>query len=214
MKRFLPLLLSTAAAWAGLTACDTTRETGSLPATSAPYRNAESGQVDTATSFRRDFTRGTLRCLVRTTGEGSRRLLYIRTLQNGRELAQVRDTLDGEVQDAQLTQLGPGPDPQLLVFVNSAGSGSYGEVHGFWFENPQWRRLPPLPELPNPIGGGYQGHDTFRIANRELLRTFPVYGPADANCCPSGGQRTVRYTLTAPAEGFKQVGSTASARAL
>jgi hypothetical protein len=39
------------------------------------------------------------------------------------------------------------------------------------------------------------GHDTFKVENGKLLRTFPVYTDTDANANPTGGTRTLTYTL-------------------
>ncbi|SNR32140.1 MULTISPECIES: PliI family lysozyme inhibitor of I-type lysozyme [Hymenobacter] len=191
-----------------LAACDTTRDTIVTSSPSVALRSAESGQVDTVTSFRRSFTQGPTQYQVRTIGEGSLRLLTVRTLLNGQEIGTLRDTLDGEVQDAALASLSGQTNPELLVFVRSAGSGSYGSVYGYWYAEQGMNRLPALPELPDPAAQGYQGQDTFRIEGKELLRSFPVYRPADANCCPSGGRRTVRYTLPTRARGFQQVPAT------
>ncbi|SNC64464.1 hypothetical protein SAMN06265337_1085 [Hymenobacter gelipurpurascens] len=197
--------LATAAALL-FTSCDTTRETVSTPPASGTLRSEASG-VDTVTSFRRTFTQGATLYQVRTTGEGSMRLLSVGATQNGQPLASLRDTLDGEVQDAALIPPASGSAPaELIVFVQGAGSGSYGQVYGFSLLGNLLQRLPPLPELVGPASKGYQGHDTFRVVGHEVWRTFPIYAPADANCCPSGGQRTVRYTLQSPSQGFRQAG--------
>jgi hypothetical protein len=134
------------------------------------------------------------------------RLLTVRFQQNGREVVTLRDTLDGEVQQAALLPASAANvQPSLLVFVQSAGSGSYGQIYGYFPDGQALRRIPALAELAGPASQGYQGHDTFRVLGQEVLRTFPIYAPADANCCPSGGQRTVHYALPDRNQGFRQV---------
>jgi len=39
------------------------------------------------------------------------------------------------------------------------------------------------------------GHDSVYIEGSRLYRKFPVYKEGDANCCPSGGTKTIKYTL-------------------
>ena len=203
MKFFLPLLgLSAAALGLSLTSCDTTRETTTTPGTPNAMPS-EAGGIDTVTSYRRTLTQGNTQYLVRTTGEGSMRLLSIGVRQNNQAPLALRDTLDGEVQQTALLPT-PGGQSNLLVFVQSAGSGSYGQVYGYWPDGQTLRRLPDLPELTGPASQGYQGHDTFQVLGQEVVRTFPIYAPADANCCPSGGQRTVRYSLLDRGKGWQQ----------
>jgi hypothetical protein len=64
--------------------------------------------------------------------------------------------------------------------------------------------MEPLPKLAGAAAQGYQGQDKFRVVGKELVRTFPVYLAADANCCPSGGTRTIRYVLPERSLAFKQ----------
>ncbi|TGD80628.1 hypothetical protein [Hymenobacter wooponensis] len=205
MKFSLRLLgLLATAAGLSLTSCDTTRETATTPGAPTAMPSEAQG-VDTVTSYRRDLTQGTTQYRVRTTGEGSMRMLTVAVRQNGRELAAVRDTLDGEVQQASLLPAASSTAPSnLLVFVQSAGSGSYGQLYGYVPNGQTLQRLPVLPELTGSASQGYQGHDTFQVLGQEIVRTFPVYAPADANCCPTGGQRTVRYTLANGTAGWRQ----------
>jgi hypothetical protein len=201
--RFLGLLAI--AAGLSLTSCDTTRETATTPGTPTAMPSEAQG-VDTVTSYRRDLTQGTTQYRVRTNGEGSMRMLTVAVRQNGRELATLRDTLDGEVQQAALLPAATASaQSSLLVFVQSAGSGSYGQLYGYVPNDQTLQRLPDLPELAGPASQGYQGHDTFQVLSQEIVRTFPIYAPADANCCPTGGQRTIRYTLADRTAGWKQI---------
>ena len=181
--------LITLASLLALAACDSQRTVteASEPATLRPVPAAP-------VSFRKELTEGDHRFLVQTTGEGSRRQLMLRVEKNGRELVTNTQRLDGQVSDAVVTNLNQNDFPELLVFVSDAGSGSYGQLLGFEFLN-QGRRPVSLPELSGTTAVGYQGHDEFKVMGHELHRSFPLYAPADPNCCPTGGTRTVRYRL-------------------
>lgn len=208
--KFLLTSLGLATAALLLISCDTTRETVSTPPTAGSL-SSEAPGVDTVTSFRRTLTQGATQYQVRTTGEGSMRMLMVQATQSEQPLASLRDTLDGEVQDAALLALPNANASALLVFVQGAGSGSYGLLYGYTLTGQTLKRLPDLPELTGPAAKGYQGHDTFRVIGKEVLRSFPIYAPADANCCPTGGQRTVHYILPDQNQGLRQAGFEQSA---
>ncbi|SHI81210.1 hypothetical protein SAMN02745146_1581 [Hymenobacter daecheongensis DSM 21074] len=200
--RFSFSLLSLAAL-AAISACDSTRETTSgqpnptasrTPAAAAPERPG----------FRKTLTSGSYTYTISTSGPVGQRQLAVRAEQAGQELTTAQDTIAGEVQDAQLARLTTGPGDELLVFVEGIGSGSYGEVRGYWFGGQDWERMEPLPKLAGPAARGYQGQDKFRVQGRELVRTFPIYLPTDANCCPSGGTRIIRYVLPESSLAFRQ----------
>ncbi|MBO3269426.1 hypothetical protein F1C16_05790 [Hymenobacter sp. NBH84] len=191
LPRFLLPLLGAALV---LTACDSQRSTTEM-ADPATMRSVPTEAV----SFRKEVTDGDHRFVVQTTGEGSQRQLMLRAEKNGRELTTTRQPLNGQVSDVVVTNLNEDNSPELLIFVADAGSGSYGQLLGYEFMN-QGRRPVDLPDLSGPAAQGYQGHDEFKVVGHEVQRMFPIYQPADANCCPSGGTRTVRYTL--PPEGL------------
>lgn len=186
-----------------LAACDAPRATETseptaLRATAAPIPTA------TPVSFRKELSEGDHRFVLQTTGEGTRRQLEMRVEKAGQELATNTQAVEGTVEDAVVTNLNNDKFPELLVFVTDAGSGSYGQLIGYEFLN-QGRRALSLPELTGPAALGYQGHDTFRVEGQQLVRSFPIYLDADPNCCPSGGQRLVRYQLPTGNAVFQQV---------
>jgi hypothetical protein len=41
------------------------------------------------------------------------------------------------------------------------------------------------------------GHDSIYFSNNRMYRKFPVYKEGDANCCPTGGDKTLSYQLKA-----------------
>lgn len=69
---------------------------------------------------------------------------------------------------------------EVYVITSAAGSGSYGNVHGFASNKDKSLSLVYLPEVEEKDlakGGnfeGYEGHDLFEINGKQLVRTFPV----------------------------------------
>ncbi|WKK66703.1 hypothetical protein [Lutimonas zeaxanthinifaciens] len=90
---------------------------------------------------------------------------------------------------------------ELYIITTSSGSGSYATIYGFASNkdlslSPVY--FPEIVEDDLSLGGdyqGYMGHDSIYFENRSLIRKFPVYKEGDANCCPTGGDKTLRYKL-------------------
>jgi hypothetical protein len=127
-------------------------------------------------------------------GAGNRRLLALTARQSGREMAAIRDSVAGEITDAVLTDLNQNELPEVLVFVRGTAPNAQGQVYGYEFTPQNWERFQ-LPTLPPEATSGYRGRDEFVITGDDLVRTFPIYRPADAADKPTGGRRTVRYAL-------------------
>ncbi|PJJ60087.1 hypothetical protein [Hymenobacter chitinivorans] len=187
------LLLTAAVLATAATGCDSARETTTgqpNPTTSA----APEAAAAPAPGFTKTLTAAPYTFVVSSAGPLGQRQILVRAEQDGQELTTAQDSILGEVKDAQLVKLTSGPGSELLVFVEGAGSGSYGEVRGYWFGGKDWERMS-LPKLSGPAARGYQGQDKFRLQGKEVVRSFPIYQETDANCCPSGGTRTIRYLL-------------------
>jgi|APGre2960657404_1045060.scaffolds.fasta_scaffold94201_1 hypothetical protein len=69
---------------------------------------------------------------------------------------------------------------EVYIITVAAGSGSYGNVHGFASNKDKSFSMVYLPEVEEKdmqSGGyfeGYQGHDLFEIMGTQLTRSFPV----------------------------------------
>jgi hypothetical protein len=115
--------------------------------------------------------------------------------------------VDGQVSDAELADLDADGAPELYVYIQSAGSGSYGSLLAF---DTNRRRslseitLPPLTDAPG-ADKGYMGHDQFAVVEGTLVRRFPVYRDGDTNAAPSGGMRQLQYKLKAGETGKRLV---------
>jgi hypothetical protein len=140
--------------------------------------------------------------VVKATDEGSIQLLQV-TARKGRQAYRpVKQELIGRVVAARATDLNRDGRPELVVIVRSAGSGGYGGIQA-WSAGKE-RSLEPitLPELSGSLAEGYMGHDTFAVGETSLLRTFPIYRPGDSQAKPTGGQRSIVYTLVATDNGW------------
>ncbi len=80
----------------------------------------------------------------------------------------------------------------LVVFVTSAGSGSYGQLD-IWERKGNRYRAGIVADLMPDQRAGYRGHDTFVAAAGVLRRRFPLYREGDPDCCPTGGAATFRW---------------------
>lgn len=141
---------------------------------------------------------------VQTTGEGSTKQLTVEAERNGQPLAVKKLALDGEVVGAEVEDLNSDGQPELFVYGQSAGSGSYGSVWA-WSASRRGGLLPiRLGAMSSKDSSGYLGHDRFAVVETSLVRRFPIYLPGDTNARPTGGTREVTYKLV-PGESSLQL---------
>ena len=109
----------------------------------------------------------------------------------------VTHELDGTVLNAEVGDLNIDGYPEVLVYTQSVGSGSYGSVIGYSVNNGKSMSQIWLPEITdyNKASSGYMGHDEFAIVENTLVRRFPLYKPGDVNAKPTGGIRQIQYKL-------------------
>lgn len=110
----------------------------------------------------------------------------------------VSHKIEGIVMNAEVGDLNIDGYPEVLVYVQSPGSGSYGSVIGYSVNNGKSMSL--IADLPsvaeNPeAGNGFMGHDEFAIVESTLVQRFPIYKPGDSNAKPTGGTRQIQYKL-------------------
>lgn len=178
----------------GAVAGGATGATGALAAASGGADGARAlppGPVD------RTLERDGIRFRVTSPNAGSPNRVTIAPSGLEKDDSPVTAEVDGLVTGIETADLDADGSPEILVFANGAGSGSYGSLVGYAANRRKSMSqiyLPPI--LGNsPEGRGYMGHDSFRVDGRRLVRSFPVYRENDPNCCPSGGTRTVEYGL-------------------
>ena len=134
---------------------------------------------------------------VSTSGQGSIQKLSIQPAGLSIINRELNHEIDGRVVDAEIEDLDADGYPELLVYTQSAGSGSYGDVIAYSVNNGKsvsQAYLPPLSEKPE-AAEGYMGHDEFMLIENSLARRFPIYKEGDTNANPTGGMRQIQYKL-------------------
>ena len=105
---------------------------------------------------------------------------------------------------AEVEDLNSDGQPDLCVYIQSAGSGSYGSLKG-WTSSRSGSLLPiHLQELPAKDAQGYRGHDQFAVVETSLVRRFRLYRAGDTNARAPDGTRQVTYKLV-PGEAMWQL---------
>ncbi|WP_019670173.1 PliI family lysozyme inhibitor of I-type lysozyme [Eudoraea adriatica] len=109
----------------------------------------------------------------------------------------IKLAIEGSIVEVEVEDLNSDGFPELLVYMSSDGSGSYGEVIGYSVNNgksisPVY--MPPITQ-DQKLSKGYMGHDEFSIIETSLVRRFPIYKDGDNNANPTGGIRQIEYKL-------------------
>ena len=111
----------------------------------------------------------------------------------------IKKEVDGTVTGAEVDDLNGDGSPEIYVYINSAGSGSYGSLVAYSSNNKKSLSEIYLPPLENDAKNskGYMGHDEFAVVDGSLSRRFPIYKKDDSNAEPTGGMRKLQYRLVA-----------------
>ena len=101
------------------------------------------------------------------------------------------------IANAEIEDLNADGYPEILVYTNSAGSGSYGNVIGYSVNNGKTlSRIYFANIADNPKANkGFMGHDEFAIVESSLVQRFRVYNKTDNNATPTGNVRQIQYKL-------------------
>lgn len=138
-----------------------------------------------------------IRFHVTCTGAGS--INTLRIAPSGLEIdnTPISREVDGSCTGAEVNDLNADGSPEVYVYINSAGSGSYGSLAAYAANRRKSLSdiyLPPL-EQHQDAARGYQGHDEFAVLEGTFVRRFPVYRDGDTNAKPTGGMRQLQYKL-------------------
>lgn len=134
--------------------------------------------------------------IVKAKGKGSLQQLSIQP--SGLSVDQRPIIMDTEpVAGAEIDDLNLDGFPELLIFTQSAGSGSYGKVIAYSVNNGKSiSQVTFLATNENPrINKGYSGHDQFTVVNNQLVQTFPIFEKNDTNSMSKAKSRVVTYKL-------------------
>jgi Periplasmic lysozyme inhibitor of I-type lysozyme len=154
------------------------------------------------TPFRKELSMHGVSFVVAASNDGSINTLTITPIG----LTEVNDAItreiDGTVSDAEIADINADRSPEIYVWVNSAGSGSYAAPIGYSANNKKSLSeiyFPPVSE--DPVNSkGYMGHDEFRVVENSIVQRFPIYNDGDSNAKPTGKTRQLQFKLT-PGEG-------------
>lgn len=105
--------------------------------------------------------------------------------------------IDGRILDAEIADLNSDGYPELLIYTQSGGSGSYCNVIAYSVNNGKSVSqvyFPPISDNPE-ASKGYMGHDEFTIIETSLAHSFPIYKEGDTNANPTGGVRQIQYKM-------------------
>lgn len=101
------------------------------------------------------------------------------------------------VTNAEIEDLNSDSFPEILVYLNSDGSGSYGTVLGYSSNQNKSMSEISFPSISDnhKANKGYMGHDEFAVVETTLSHRFPIYLNGDTNSKPSGKMRQIQYKL-------------------
>ncbi|CAK6694415.1 PliI family lysozyme inhibitor of I-type lysozyme [Synechococcus sp. BA-124 BA4] len=157
-----------------------------------------------AAPFRSNLSLQGVSFAVTASGEGSTQQLTVKARRGDKAFPSIQETVEGRVVGAEVEDLNSDGLPDLFVYVQSAGSGSYGSVKA-WTTTRAGGLLPiHLQDMSSNDARGYMGHDQFAVVETSLVRRFPVYRSGDSKARPTGGTRQVTYKLV-PGEAMWQL---------
>jgi len=134
---------------------------------------------------------------VTATNEGSINHLTIKPSGLKIDNSVIEQEIEGTVSGVEIADINVDGSPEIYIYVNSAGSGSYGSVVAYSANHNKSLSPIYLEPLDNDQknSAGYMGHDEFTIIENTFARRFPLYNEGDPNCCPKGGTRQLQYKL-------------------
>ena len=119
-------------------------------------------------------------------------------------IGKMENEADGTITNVEVGDLNIDGYPEIYIYVNSAGSGSYGSLIAYASNHNKSLSeiyLPPVEEG-SAQTKGYMGHDEFAVVENTFVRRFPIYRDGDTNSAPSGGTRQIQYKLEAGEAGW------------
>lgn len=111
--------------------------------------------------------------------------------------AKIIKQIEGTVTNAEIGDLNGDGFPEVLVYITSDGSGSYGSIIGYSVNDGKSMSEIFMPDIFNnpKASKGYMGHDEFAIVENSFCQRFKTYNPQDSNSNPTGKMRQIQYKL-------------------
>ena len=94
---------------------------------------------------------------------------------------------DGGIEKCWVTDLDGDGKPEVVVWIECAGSGGYGTLDIFTFDGKKLNQVA-VPELAARKEKSYHGHDRFKIEDGAVICEFPLYLGEEAENSPKGGK--------------------------
>lgn len=195
MARKLRTLLLLAA-FASVVSCNNNTTSDKAQLEDSITKPSTSQVTTDSVAFFKMLTFGDVSFDITSIGEGSLQQVTIQSFGPSIEKKVMMMKLD-PITSAEVADLNSDGHAELLVYTQSAGSGSYGKVVAFSVNNGKSISQVTFPETSNnsKINKGYRGHDKFAIVNNQLTQEFPIYNSSDTNAEPTGKKRVVTYKL-------------------
>ena len=170
-------------------------DTGQPAGSTIPQSTGPTASGDAA-AFQKTLSFKDISFDVKAEGKGSLQQLTIKPSGLSADSRPVTQEVEPVV-GAEVADLNADSYPELLVYTQSAGSGSYGKVVAYSVNNGKSMSRVTFPATSEnaQLKKGYMGHDKFTVVNNQLTQTFPLYKEGDANAAPSGKDRVVTYKL-------------------
>ena len=120
------------------------------------------------------------------------------------ENRKIEVEVDGTVTGGEVGDLNADGSPEIYVYTQSAGSGSYGSVIAYSSNKKKSLSPVTLPDLMQnkKAATGYMGHDEFAVVENRLVRRFKLHEVTDTNSKPTGKTRQISYRLDAGEAGW------------
>ena len=159
-------------------------------------KTATAETIKDSTAYNKVLTFGNISFDVTSINEGSLQQVTIQSAGLSVEKKVIMFKSDPIVA-AEIGDLNGDGYPELLIYTQSVGSGSYGKLIAFSVNAGKSISQASFPEIGSDpkIKKGYMGHDKFSIVNNQLTRVFPIYNEGDPNVQPTGKKRVITYKL-------------------
>ena len=113
---------------------------------------------------------------------------------NGETLELTPEQLSEPIERVSICDLDRDGDLELALTTTSCGSGRWGDFLLLEWSDGAWAPHR-ISEAPESVYSGCWGHQRITVWEDHVEVSFPVYMDDDANCCPSGGTRSLNYAF-------------------